>query len=197
MNTLPRVYVGVDVSKNSLDVYINPIDKFLHVRNTKRSVTNLLSKLKQYDVQQIVCESSGGYESLLLREAASQEIKTWQIDPKRIKAFIASEGILAKTDLIDAKMIALFASQKQRRYEPSKEASYEHKRLRAWIKRKNDLIDMIANEKKRLKLPDQDQCKKHIQDTIIFLDKQKCDVEKLIAKLIKDNKVWSEKKKLA
>src|SRR3990167_5585447 len=150
MKTLTKVFVGVDVSLDTLDVYIHPIVKSMKVSNSKEGLQILESVLKNYDVQQTVCESTGGYEDLAYDYLLEIKCKPWRVDPKRILAFTASEGIKYKTDKIDAKMIALFASQKSRGYEATVN---KNPLLEALAKRKSDLVEIASGEKKRLRHP--------------------------------------------
>jgi transposase len=122
-------------------------------------------------------ESSGGYENFLLKELSMQGHKTWQVDPKRIKAFITSEGIKAKSDKIDARMIALFGTQKQRSY--SKEVkTHQDDRLQALNKRRSDLIKIIVKEKNRAKHPAQIHCAYLLYEHITFMEGQIKAIEK-------------------
>src|SRR5665213_3250890 len=110
---LTKIFVGVDISKDTLDVCLLPGKKHFRVQNNNLGLKELIQNLSEYDVARIVCEASGGYEHLLIRTLSQAYYPVWLIEPKRIKSFIASEGIKAKTDKIDAAMIALFAQQKE------------------------------------------------------------------------------------
>lgn len=192
MENITKIYVGVDVSKNRLDVHIVPLNKAFSFNNTQKGIKKFIDIVKPYDVGQIVCEASGGYELLMLNELKKHNFKTWQVEPKRIKAFIYSEGKRAKTDAIDAKMIALFASQKINNHEITYEKNQELHKL---VNRKKDLINMIGMEKLRLKMP-QENCKKEIQRHIIFMQKQIESIELKINALIKKNDDLNKKIKI-
>ena len=112
MENITKIYVGVDVSKKKLDVHILPLKQAFSFDNSTKGIKKFIDVLKLYEVSQIVCEASGGYETDMINKFKEQGYKTWQVEPKRIKAFIYSEGKRAKTDAIDAQMIALFASTK-------------------------------------------------------------------------------------
>lgn len=184
--------MGVDVSKKKLDVYILPLNKAFSFDNTQKGIERLIGIIKPYNVGQIVCEASGGYELLMLSELRAYGLKTWQVEPKRIKAFIYSEGKRAKTDAIDAKMIALFASQKVNHHEITYEKNQE---LHVLVNRKKDLVNMIGMEKLRLKMP-QENCKKEIQKHIIFMQKQIESIELKINAVIKKNDDLNKKIKI-
>ncbi|MFH1000538.1 MAG: IS110 family transposase [Bacteroidota bacterium] len=193
MINLPKVYVGVDVSKGYLDIYIYPTEKAFKVKNDTEGIKQLKKTLSQYCIEQVVCESSGGYEHNMLKTLAKCGYKTWLVDPKRIKGFIISEGIKVKTDSIDAKMIALFASQKKCAYEkPIKfEASSE---LQILVKRRRELVAIAADEKKRLQQCDDLFYQKSIKTIVIILKKEIDKLEKKIDSLTDDNDDLRRKK---
>jgi len=170
MKKITNFFVGVDVSKNWLDIHIHPKNEFFRISNCFIGINKLLQTLSAYNIERIVCESSGGYENLLLNLCTEAQYKIWQVDPKRIKAFIVSEGVKAKTDKIDAKMIALFASQKEPKYDKHQK-SLIHYKLRALVQRRTDLTNMAAMEKKRLNGPTALYCKANIENILkIFSD---------------------------
>jgi transposase len=158
-----------------LDFCIYPRNEFFKVANSTVGISNLLRTFSSYTIDQIVCESSGGYENLLLNLCSDAGYKIWQIDPKRIKAFIMSQGIKAKTDKIDAKMIARFASQQQPEYTKYKRSDNNDK-IRALVRRKADLTEMASMEKKRLKGPSGYYCKERIENHLNIINN---DIEAL------------------
>jgi len=130
---LTKIYVGVDISKEWLNIHCNPINKTMHISNDVKGITNLLEELSGYDVTQVVFESSGGYEFFLHQILDKAGYNTWQVDPSRVKAFRVSEGVKVKTDAYDAKMLSLFAANKKRTYKP-KRTSGKMNKLCALIK---------------------------------------------------------------
>ena len=192
MNNITKNFVGVDVSKNWLDVYIHPKKQALRVDNTQVGIEQLLPTFSHNNIAQIVCESSGGYENLLISICANAGYKVWRIDPKRIKAFIASEGVKAKTDKIDAKMIALFASQKEASYMQNQRSDTDEK-VRALIRRKADLTEIAATEKRRLKGPTGQFCKDRIENFISIIDKEIKSLATEIEEMIEQNTELSAK----
>lgn len=192
MNKIAKNFVGVDVSKNWLDVYIYPKDQALKIDNTQSSIEALLQIFSNNNIVQIVCESSGGYENLLINLCSNAGYKVWRVDPKRIKAFVSSEGVKVKTDKSDAKMIARFASQKQPSYEQNNRSSHEE-RIRALVRRKADLTEMSAMEKKRLKGPTGQFCKERIEALLNIINQDIQELENEIQVLIQQDKTLSDK----
>ena len=106
-----RLEVGVDVAKNELQVdagqYQRPIP------NTHRAISSLLSKLcKDHSSLRITCESTGGYENLLIRVCLEKGVAVSRVNPLHVKHFVRSYGTRAKTDRIDARMLARFGRER-------------------------------------------------------------------------------------
>jgi transposase len=194
MKMVAKVFVGVDISKKYLDLYLYPIDKTLHIENSEEGMKLLLSELSGHkkQIQTIVCEATGGYEKLMLRTLKSAGYKTWMVEPKRIKAFIASEGIKSKTDKGDAKMIALFASQKNCSYK-SIERSEDENYLNELCKRRTDLKKNIVCEKLRLEHEQNPFCKKLIEKHIRYMKKQVEAIEKEMDSIVATDEEMQQK----
>jgi len=194
MEMVAKVFIGVDVSKKHLDFYLHPLNKTLHIENSEVGMKLLLSELSSHKecIKTVVCEATGGYEALMLRTLKSAGYKTWMVEPKRIKSFIASEGKRAKTDKGDAKMIALFASQKERSYEDV-ERSVAATFLHELCKRKADLKKNIVVEKLRLEHQQIPFCKKQIAHHIVYMEKQVAAIEQEIDKTLETDEFLQQK----
>lgn len=185
MEMVAKVFVGVDVSKKHLDIHLHPINKALRVENSQNGMNLLLSFLSDYNgcIDNIVCESTGGYEALMIATLEDAGYQTWIVEPKRIKAFIASEGIRSKTDRGDARMIALFASQKKCPY-ATVELTAEAKKLQALNKRRIELKKIIVAEKLRLEHKLIAFCEKSTKKHIQYLENEvsaiDCEIEKIL-----------------
>lgn len=191
-NNIAKVCVGVDVAKDYLDIYINPTEKSMRIANTKGGLKGLLKKLSSLDVGQVVLEASGGYEQSAKNILQKAGHKVWVVDPKRIKAFKDSKGLKAKTDIIDAKMIALFASQELPDYEQL-QPSDEELKLKALTKRRLVIISMIINEKKRLKQEDDKSCQCSIKRLIKGLEKELSILDEKRESLVKNHEEMQKK----
>lgn len=192
---ISEIYVGVDVAKHNLDVHLHPSGKFFRVQNNENGIQKLAKVLTEYSVKKVVCEASGGYEFKFVQTLRTLGYNVWVVEPRRIKAFIKSEGIYAKTDQIDAKMIARFGAEKKPKYEPiilSQEDIY----LRNLINRKQDLTKIIIAEKNRRQQTHDDYCKKSIDRSIEFLEKEIESLTNKIDEKIDGNSNLREKSKL-
>jgi transposase len=192
MATLSYVDVGVDISKHHLDFYLHQVKKAFRISNSAEGIHQLKNVLMQYTIGQIVCESTGGYETLLCNTMQQSNYKMWCVEPKRIKAFITSEGIKAKTDKIDAKMIALFASQKQCAYEQI-QISEDNKKLKNLVAVKAIMTENASVLKTQLKQFFDKDSSAYLKRQLRSLEK---DIEKIsnqINMLIKSNQEFENK----
>jgi transposase len=198
MEKVAKVFVGVDVSKKHLDFYLHPIGKTLRIENSEQGMKLLLSELSAYKecIEHVVCEATGGYESLMLKKLKASGYKTWMVEPKRIKAFIASEGKKSKTDKGDAKMIALFAAQKTRPYQEITRSDNESY-LNELCKRKADLKKNIVAEKLRLEHQQINFSERQIKQHIQYMEKQVAAIEKEIDIIIDSDKFIKQKIEIA
>lgn len=186
MITLPKVYVGVDVSKATLDIHIHPTEKNFKIANNKASINSFIKKLAGYEVTQIACEATGGYEKLLVDIFRKNGFDIWVVDPRRIKGFIIASGRKCKTDKIDAQKIAEFASKNSKEYETIRKTENQQK-LQVLINRKNDLTQFMSAEKTRLQHPSHALSIKSINKLIKILAAEIKDIDRLIQQLIKND----------
>jgi transposase len=172
MATITKGVAGVDVAKANLEVYLLPSEKKLTVTNTQAGIKKMLPVLKKHDIKRVVFESTGGYEQLLFHALEKANFEPWRVEPRRIKAFIASEGIKAKTDTIDAKMIARFGIEKEPSYS-NKKSSQSESQLRAFIRTRDDFVQMQAKLKTQMKQPILfATCKQSFEDVYLFVKKE-------------------------
>ena len=194
MTILPKSYVGVDVSKDHLDICVLPQNRDVRIKNNAAGLLLLLDMLHPLDIAQVVCEATGGYENSMLKILKNAGYTTWQVEPGRIKAFIKSEGVKAKTDKIDARLIARFAEQKTCPHDkPTPSENQEE--LRCLVERRHHFIKMIKAEKTRL----QQQfnfVKASIEEHIAYMEKKVEDIDKQLMDIIQKDASLSQKAKI-
>jgi len=107
------VYIGVDVSKDSLDV--DSFDsKNAHLANSESGIRHLAKRIKKFPQKIIVCcEATGGYEELLCKMLYAEGIDVARVNPRCARDFARSKNIIAKTDKIDSKVLSLFGAASQ------------------------------------------------------------------------------------
>jgi transposase len=140
---------GVDVGRDYFDVGLAPSGKVFRTANGRQGIETLVARLKHEGAGKVVLESIGGYAGRLVRALAEAGFEVGVIDPKRIRALRIAEGKRAKTDRLDAGLIARFALIMQDAARPVPDAkAFE---IRALSTRRRQLVEMAAMEKVRLK----------------------------------------------
>ena len=149
MSSTPAVYVGIDTSKQHLDVAIGCDSKPFQVPNTRDGIARIAKRLSAHSVAMVVMESTGVYSRLAARELATAGYAVAVVQPGRVRSFAKSQGQRAKTDPIDARMLAAFgeASKGLTPYQPP---SAVHDKLRALVDRRGQLIEDRVRESNRL-----------------------------------------------
>lgn len=140
---------GVDVGRDFFDVGLAPSGAVFRVANGALGVEAVVGRLKRAGVVRVVLESIGGYAARLVRALAEAGFEVGVVDPKRIRALRTAEGGRAKTDRLDARLIARFALIMQDAARPVPSAKVFE--IRALSTRRRQLVEMIAMEKTRLK----------------------------------------------
>ena len=171
MCNITKIFVGVDVSKKNLDVYMHPIGKRMRIANTQKDLKHFIQQLSAKRIEKVVFEASGGYEALLKKMIEKTCIKSWCVNPERISHFRQSEGIHAKSDTSDARVLALFGVQKQCQYEHYRYTKEEEK-IRDWVNRRSDMIKMLVAEKSRLKNPASQSYASSVKKMIKYFEKE-------------------------
>ena len=106
----PPVNVGIDVGKSHLDVYLLERQLALHVENSDRAIAALVSRLARYRLERIVVEATGRLEQTFVRAALARGLPVVIVSPIKVRRFAGALGQLAKTDQIDARLIARFGA---------------------------------------------------------------------------------------
>ncbi len=141
-------YVGIDVSKTQLDVAVGQVGETWRAGNTDEGIAKTVERLKRLEVSLVVVESTGGLERKLLRELQLAGVSFTLTNPHRVREFAKSVGLLAKTDKIDARLLARFGEAI--RPTPTLLPSEAEQLLSALIARRSQLIDFRTAETNRL-----------------------------------------------
>ena len=182
-----KVFVGVDVSKDSLDVAIGSQKDIITFANDQKGVDALVKKLSRIDAELTVFESTGGYELLAASCLAEAGVAVVIVNPRQVRNFAKATGILAKTDAIDARVIARFAEAVKPEVRPLKD--HQTLELSALVTRRRQIIEMIVAERNRLRLANK-RNKKDIEDHIRWLKKRLDKIETDIGKMIQSSSIW-------
>ena len=182
-----KVFVGVDVSKDNLDVAMGTQKEIITFTNDQKGVDALAKQLSRIDVQLTVFESTGGYELLAASCLAEAGLAVVIVNPRQVRNFAKATGILAKTDAIDARVIAHFAQAVKPEVRQLKDRQTSE--LTALVTRRRQIIEMIVAERNRLRLANK-RNKKDIEAHIRWLQKRLDKIETDIGKMIQSSPIW-------
>lgn len=178
-----QAFVGIDISKEVADFHILPSGGNGSVDNDEQGHAKLLRNLPQPGSCLIVIEATGGLEEDLFLELADNGHHVAIVNPMRPREFAKSLGQLAKTDKIDACVLALFAERILPRVTPL--PSPENRRLRQFVARRRQLIQLKVAEGNRLKKGDNEAISKSLKKHLTFLERQIADIDREIDRLVK------------
>jgi transposase len=175
------IYIGIDVSKKQLDIAISSNGEFHQISNQSEPIITFLPKLKSLSSVQVIVEATGGLERLLVSELQKANIDVAVLNPKRIRDFAKATGRLAKTDKLDAKILALYGEV----IKPEPQAAKDEKRqlLAEYQSRLEQCTQMLTMEKNRFHTAGK-AVKKEIQRHIAYMEKHVVLLEKEIGKII-------------
>jgi len=186
--------IGIDVGKYGLDVFISSTGKSLKFENTIKGIKNLISRLKRFKCIKLIFEPTGGYELLLAKLLKQEKLRFSIVAPKKIRTFAQALGISAKTDKLDAKVLAKFGEKMNPDDTNFKED--DHLKLTETSKRRCQVLENIGAEKKRLETLMDESLRTRILNHIDYLQIEINELEDEIENLIASNKDWKQRAKL-
>ncbi len=186
-------FVGVDVSKDKLDVAVLPDGGRWSVGNNEEGIPSLVESLKGLAPTLIVLEATGGLEILATASISSAGLPVAVVNPRQARDFAKATGKLAKTDAIDAKLLALFAQRI--RPEPRPIKGEDQQEFSALLARRGQLINMLVAEKNRLSSSPK-AIRTDIKEHVGWLEKRIKESDCNLEKLVKKSPVWREKEVL-
>ena len=193
MTITSQIYVGIDVSKDKLDVAVLGKKAIEQFANTKKGIAKLVQYSRQLEPNLIVVEATGGYEEALVLALFEAGLPVALVSPQRVRQYARAKGLLAKTDQIDAQLLADFGKKLQPRLFVGK--SEERRRLSALVGRRKQLNDMLQAEKNRLRTT-AGEVKHSLQRSIAFLKAELKELEAQIHEFMKEHEEFSEQEKL-
>ena len=182
--------VGIDVSKANLDVAVLPGGEEFSASNDHAGCAELASKLKALSPELVILEATGGLENLVTGILAAIGLPVVVVNPRQVRDFAKAIGKLAKTDRLDAKVIAHFGQVIKPEPRPFKDD--ESQALTAMITRRRQIVDMLTAERNRLSISHA-SVRKDIQETIDWLQKRLKDIDDDLSKIIASNVAWKAK----
>jgi transposase len=189
-----QVYIGIDVSKKQLDVAIRPGNDFFQVANDDLGLAALVQRLVSLQPQLILLEASGGFETLAAASLRQADLPAQIINPRQVRRFADSTGRLAKTDKIDAGVLAHFAEVLKPPLRPWPEAQQQE--LAALMTRRRQLVEMVVMEKNRLGTAWSPKVRKSLQVHLQALQEQLKELEQDLDDFIRRSPLYLEKDQL-
>ena len=189
----PR-FLGIDVAKGELVVAALPGEERWTVENDEQGIRTLVERLKRERVALIVLEATGGYELRAVSALANASLPVVVVNPRQVRDFARSTGQLAKTDRIDARMLALFGERV--RPEVRVLADEDQQALDALLTRRRQLIEMLSAERNRLgqTLGSKTKLvKKSLKSHISYLERELRVSDTELADMIHSSALWRER----
>jgi len=188
------IAVGIDVSKDRLDVAVRPSGETFAVERNGSGLDRLVGRLRELSPQIVALEATGGFETVAAAALAGAGLPVAIVNPAQIRAFARAIGQRAKTDPIDAAVIAHFAEATK---PPVRPLPDEASRLLAdLIARRRQIIEMIGAERQREKRMTLPRVKKSIARLVKALEKELASVDADIDDAVRGSPAWCEKENL-
>jgi len=187
-------FVGIDVSQNVLDVHVRPDATACQFDNTPEGIAALLAWLRPLGLTLIVLEASGGYESAVLTTLSLGALPVCLVNPKRVRDFAKARGRLAKTEALDAAILADFAQTFRPPVRPVPDADAQQ--LQALLTRRTQLVGMRTMEVNRLKTLTVSRVRRSVPNVIRTLDREIRQADKDLGEAIRACPVWAAKDEL-
>lgn len=194
--TIPTAtrFVGIDVSKSSWDVHLLPESRSFTIRADDGGSERLLKQLGSSVQALVVVEATGGYERQLVADLIDAGWAVAVVNPRQVRDFAKALGRLAKTDDIDAEVLAMFAKHVRPRTTPK--TSEKQQELDALVTRRRQLISLRAMERTRKQQATVKAASRSIDKVLKVFDQQIAAIDKAIAKLIEADDDWRTKRDL-
>ena len=187
------IFVGIDVSKAQLDVAIRPTGEKESVTNDKVGIKALVKRLAKIQPTSIVLEATGGYERQITVALACAELPVVVVNPRQVRDFAKATGQLAKTDSIDAAVLAHFAEAVRPQLRPLPDAVTLE--LRALTARRRQLLEMIGAEQNRRAMTSK-PVRKRIDAHIRWLEQDLDRANQELDRSIQQSPIWREHEEL-
>lgn len=186
-------YVGIDVAKAQVDIAVRPTGQRWQVAHTQEGVEELVSHLKTLQPALVLLEASGGLELPLVAALASASLPVVVVNPRQVRDFARATGRLAKTDALDAQVLAHFAEAVRPAVRPLPDA--EVQALSSLVTRRHQVIAMLVAEKNRLGTATK-VLRPRIQAHIAWLEQELADLDRDLGEMLRQSPLWRKKEDL-
>jgi len=183
-------YVGIDVSKKVLDIAVRPGDEHWTVANDEDGIDELVTRLRSIGPRLVVLEATGGIELAATGSLADAGLLVAVVNPRQVRDFAKAIGRLAKTDRLDAQVIAQFGEVVQPMPRPLRDA--EAQALSALLSRRRQLVGMMTQEKNRLHAA-QFSVQRDIRGHIVYIEKRLAKLDDDLGSTLRKSPLWRER----
>ena len=188
------LYVGIDVAKAQVDVAVRPTDERWTVSQDDAGIRRLVSRLKTLEPALVLLESSGGFELPLVAALATEAVPVVVVNPRQVRDFARATGKLAKTDTLDAEVLAHFADVVRPPVRPLRDA--ETQVLNSLVTRRHQVTMMLVSERNRLGAATAAAVRPRIKAHIGWLESELSDLDESLRRTLRQSPVWREKDNL-
>ena len=188
-----RPYVGIDVSKDQLDVAMRPSGDSGSMANDASGITEVVQRLAQLHPKLVVLEATGGLQMPLAAALATAGLPLSMVNPRQVRDFARATGRLAKTDRVDAQVLAHFADAVGPTPYPLPDAQTQE--LTALLTRRHQVVEMLTAEKNRLRTT-RESMRQRVQDHIRWLEQDLADLDDDLERTLRESPLWREKDNL-
>jgi len=188
-----QVFVGIDVSKNCLDVASRPTGEVWQVTNDAGGISALAQRLEELNPSLVVLEATGGLEWAITAELAVAGLPVAVVNPRHVRDFARAAGTLAKTDALDAQVLARFGQAMEPKPRPIPDA--ETKDLQALVGRRRQLVEMITAEKNRRRTVIA-RIRPQVEEHIRWLEESLKDLDQDLTAFIRSSPMWRTKERI-
>jgi transposase len=183
-------WVGIDISKATLDVHLRPLGKTFQVANKETAISGLIEELQTYSLNLIVLEATGGLETELLIQLQAAQLPVALINPRQGRDFAKAAGKLAKTDAIDAQVLAHFGEALKPQVVTMESDSA--RQLKELISRRRQVVEIQTAEKNR-RDRSRGKALTDIEQHLEYLEQSLKKLNQEIEELTQSNQAWIEK----
>lgn len=183
-------FIGLDIAKDHIDVHVRPSDEHWQVPQSDDGRAALVTRLAAVAPGLVVVESTGGYETAIVTALAVAHVPVAVVNPRQVRDFAKAIGRLAKTDALDAAVLALFAERVQPEVRPLPDEA--HQELIALVARRRQLVDLLVAERNRL-AGARRSVRASVQQHVRWLEHRIRDADSDLTTLIQRSPLWRAK----
>ena len=187
---MPACFVGLDVAKDRIEVSVRPTNDRWQADQTDDGIAQLVGRLVALPPTLVVVEATGGYETAVVTALAVAQIPVAVVNPRLVRDFAKALGRLAKTDAIDAAVLALFAERVQPEARPLPDEA--HQELIALVTRRRQLLEMLVAERNRLATARR-SVRASVQQHVRWLERRIGDADRDLTTTIHQSPLWRAK----